>query len=148
MWYPNVTVAAIIEHHGRFVIVHDKTKNGIKINQPAGHLDPNESLFEAIIREVKEEAGLDFIPEKLVGIYTMPANENITYIRFCFKGTLKDYNQEPRPSVNDLDVVEAKWYSYEEIMNMKDKHRSQVVEQCLIDYMNGHEHPLDIIRMF
>ncbi|MDD3266509.1 MAG: NUDIX domain-containing protein [Burkholderiales bacterium] len=148
MWHPNVTVAAVIEHNDKFIMVHDKTKHGIKINQPAGHLDPNENLVEAVIREVKEETGLDFIPEKLVGIYTMPANKNITYIRFCFKGILKDYNQEPKPSDNDLDVVEARWYTYEEIMQAKNHHRSQVVEQCLIDYLNGHEHSLDIIRLF
>lgn len=148
MWHPNVTVAAIIEHNSKFIMVSDKTINGIKLNQPAGHLDPNETLIDAVIRETKEETGLDFIPEKLVGIYTMPANENITYIRFCFKGRLKDYTQTPTPSENDLDVIEAKWYSYNEITNFKDQHRSIVVLECFNDYIAGREYPLEIITTF
>lgn len=148
MWSAHITVAAIIEHNQRFVLVSDKTPNGIKLNQPAGHLDPNETIYEAVIREVKEETSLDFIPEKLVGIYMMPANNDTTYIRFCFKGKLANYNAVPKPSDKDLDVIKADWYTLEEIQATRDDHRSIVVEKCFIDYLNGNEYPLEVITNF
>lgn len=148
MWHPSVTVAAIIEHNDKFILVSDKTPTGIKLNQPAGHLDPHETLIEAVIREVKEETSLDFIPQKIVGIYMMPANDEITYLRFCFKGILSDYNAAPSPMEQDLDVVEAKWYSIDEIKQLKHMHRSMIVDECFNDYLNGQEYPLELIKNF
>lgn len=148
MWQAHITVAAIIEYNQQFILVSDKTATGIKLNQPAGHLDPNETILEAVIRETKEETSLDFIPEKIVGIYMLPANDDTTYIRFCFKGRLKDYTAKPQPSASDEDVVKAAWYSMEEIMEQKSNHRSEVVEQCFIDYLAGNEYPLELITNF
>lgn len=148
MWQAHITVAAIIEHNQRFILVSDKTATGIKLNQPAGHLDPNETILEAVIRETKEETSLDFIPDKIVGIYMLPANDDTTYIRFCFKGHLKDYTVQPQPSADDQDVVKAAWYSMEEIMEQKTNHRSEVVERCFIDYLAGNEYPLELITNF
>lgn len=148
MWHAHVTVAAIIEHNQQFILVSDQTKNGIKLNQPAGHLEANETLIDAVIREVYEESGLEFIPEKLVGVYMMPANDETTYLRFCFKGSLANYNTIPTPLANDADVVAANWYSIEEIRSRRSEHRSMVVEKCFDDYLAGVEYPLDVIKSF
>lgn len=148
MWHAHVTVAAIIEYNQKFILVSDKTSTGIKLNQPAGHLDPNETLIDAVVREVKEETSLDFIPEGIVGVYMMPANDNTTYLRFCFKGHLTDYSAIPQPSAGESDVVKVDWYTIEEIKARKSEHRSIVVEKCLEDYLDGKEYPLNLIQSF
>jgi 8-oxo-dGTP pyrophosphatase MutT (NUDIX family) len=87
-WKPNVTVAAVIERDGRFLIIEEQTEGGLMLNQPAGHLERGESLTAAVVREVREEAAHPFAPEFLVGIYHWPdAGSDITYLRFAFGGT-------------------------------------------------------------
>ena len=90
MWLTHVTVAAVIEKDQQFVLVTDNTSLGYKLNQPAGHVEPEENFIQAIIREVKEEASLDFIPEKIIGLYWYRPNPQNNYLRICFKGHLKN----------------------------------------------------------
>ena len=85
IWKPSVTVAAIIERDGKFLLVEEETSDGIRFNQPAGHLDPNESLIEAVSREALEETSFDFTPEALVGVYmsryvSSRTKEEVTYL--------------------------------------------------------------------
>ncbi len=148
MWHPHVTVAAVIEHNGKFLLVRDDTSTGIKLNQPAGHLEPNEIIIDAVVREVKEETGLDFIPQKLTGIYLMPANSEVTYLRFCFSGTLKDYNKPPKPLENEDNVVEALWLSLDEIKARNAEHRAVVVMKSIEDYLSGIEFPLSLLTSY
>lgn len=146
MWHPHVTVAAVIEHNGKFLLVRDNTSSGIKLNQPAGHLEPNETLIDAVIRETKEETGMDFIPQNIIGVYLMPASETVTYLRFCFGGKLKDYQRNPQPL--DNDIVDAKWYSLDDINSRVDEHRAIVVSKCIEDFINGVNFPLSILTSF
>ena len=100
LWKPSVTVAAIIEREGRFLLVEEETSDGIRFNQPAGHLDPGESLIDAVAREALEETAFDFTPESLVGIYmsryvSSRTSEEVTYLRFAFAGTLGGRHDRP-----------------------------------------------------
>lgn len=148
MWNTHVTVAAIIEKNNQFVLVTDVTSQGLKLNQPAGHVEPEEDFIQAVIREVKEESSLQFIPEKIVGIYWYRPNPDNNYLRVCFKGHLKDDNAEPMPSNADDGVVAAHWYSLDEIQNRKDELRSSLVMRCIEDYRSGQEYPLEILANF
>ncbi len=141
----HITVAAIIERNQRFILVTDKTKSGLKLNQPAGHVEIGENIIEAVVREVAEETSLHFIPEYLVGVYHFQATNNTTYIRFCFSGSLNDYNKQPCPSPGDEDVIEAKWYTLNEIQNQVPNHRSKIVLRCIQDYLAGNKFPLDVV---
>lgn len=142
----HITVAAIIEYNQKFILVSDKTTEGLKLNQPAGHVEANESILEATIREVKEETSLDFIPEYLIGIYYFQANTDNTYVRFCFSGSLQNYMQRPEPSAMDEDVVAVNWYLESEIRDKISEHRSPIVLQCLNDYLAGKKFPLEVIN--
>ena len=82
----SVTVAAIVEHDGRFLLVEEQTEEGVRMNQPAGHLEPDESLTEAVARETLEETAYRFVPHDLLGVYRWrnPSN-GISYVRFAFR---------------------------------------------------------------
>lgn len=142
----HITVAAIIEYNQKFILVSDKTTEGLKLNQPAGHVEANESILEATTREVKEETSLDFIPEHLIGVYYFQANANNTYVRFCFSGSLNDYTKMPQPSATDEDVVAVDWYLESEIRAKSAEHRSPIVLRCLNDYLAGKKFPLEVIN--
>ena len=148
MWLTHVTVAAVIEKDQQFVLVTDNTSLGYKLNQPAGHVEPEENFIQAIIREVKEEASLDFIPEKIIGLYWYRPNPQNNYLRICFKGHLKNENVIPRPSSSDDGVVAANWYSLADIIQREDEHRSNLVMRCINDYLAGIEFPLEVLANF
>lgn len=141
----HVTVAAVIESQGKFLMVEEHTSNGgIAFNQPAGHLDPDESIEQAIVREVKEETGLDFEPESLVGIYTLnPASNGNYYQRFCFTGSING-NLETSPQ--DPDIIAAHWLTLKEITECINAHRSGLIVKCLQDYLNGYRFPLNALH--
>lgn len=146
IWKPSVTVAAIIEQAGKFLLVEEETSDGVRFNQPAGHLDPNESLETAVRREVLEETAYDFAPESVVGVYlsryvSSRNNENVTYLRFTFAGTLGALHDQPL----DHGIIRTVWLSYEELLACKDTHRSPLVLQCVDDYLAGKRSPLDLI---
>ncbi|WP_144394785.1 NUDIX hydrolase [Pleionea sediminis] len=137
-----LTVAAIIEHNERFLIVEEKDSSGNTVyNQPAGHVEPNESIPDAIKREVFEETGLDFTPEHLLGSYFLsPATNGKHYFRFCFIGSVKDVNAL---APQDDDIIAAHWMTLDDIINLGRQLRSALVLQCLDDYRNGQRYSLD-----
>lgn len=140
----HVTVAAVIESQGKFLMVEEYTSDGVAYNQPAGHLDPSETIEQAVIREVKEETGLNFEPENLVGIYTLnPASNGNYYQRFCFTGSING-SLETQPQ--DPDIIAAHWMSIEEIIQRIGKHRSGLIVKCLQDYLSGQRYPLDTLH--
>lgn len=144
----HVTVAAIIKRNGNYLLVKERASTGnIVFNQPAGHVELKESLPDAIIREVKEETGLDYTPTGLIGTYLLsPATNGKTYLRFCFVGNVPE-NQSPYPQ--DPDILENCWFSLEEIVAMdKKKLRSALVLQCLTDFLDGKRIPLETVSFY
>lgn len=147
IWTPSVTVAAIIEHEGRFFMIEEDTSDGRRINQPAGHLDQGESLIDAVIRETKEETAHEFTPTHLVGTYLsryMSKRRKIpvTYLRFAFAGKLGENFH------HDLDegIVRTMWMSYDELVATKERHRSDLILKCVDDYLAGASAPLSFVH--
>jgi 8-oxo-dGTP pyrophosphatase MutT (NUDIX family) len=139
-WKPNVTVAAIIEHDGKFLLVEEETNRGNRYNQPAGHLEDNETILDAVIRETLEESAYDFTPEFLVGIYHWkhPVNQ-VTYLRFAFAGKLGAHYPQQKL---DQGIVQAVWMSLDEIKQKQELTRSPQVLLCIEDYLAGKRFPL------
>lgn len=143
IWTPRVTVAAVIEQHGRFLLVEEETEKGLGLNQPAGHLDEHESLLEGVARETLEETGYVFRPEAIVGVYLWHASEKgLTYLRFAFSGTVLGHDPT-RPL--DTGIVRALWLTPEEISAEARRHRSPLVQRCIDDYRSAQRHPLELL---
>jgi len=146
-WKPSVTVAAIVEHEGRFLIVEEATREGLRLNNPAGHLDPGESLIEAVQRETLEETGCTFTPESLVGVYMSrfrrTDGEEVTYLRVAFAGQVSE-----RALTLPLDdgIVQVLWMTPQELRASAERHRSPLVLQCLDDHLAGHRFPLELLK--
>jgi len=150
IWKPNVTVAALMERYGRFLLVEEETDDGVRFNQPAGHLDEGESLVEACSREALEETAHAFTPTELVGVYQWPrpkmANEgDITYLRFAFAGKVGAHETARQL---DTGILRAVWLTPAEIEASTARHRSPLVWQCVRDYLAGRRFPLDVIRHY
>jgi len=143
VWKPHVTVAAITEKSGKFLMVREMVNGREVINQPAGHLDEDESLIEAVIRETLEETRYEFKPTGLQGIYRARADNNpdITYLRFLFCGEAgRSFNGEL-----DQGIIAAEWLSLEEIKACRHQHRSPVVLQGIEDYLSQAPCSLNVI---
>jgi 8-oxo-dGTP pyrophosphatase MutT (NUDIX family) len=140
MWA--LTVAAIIEREGRFLFVEEPDKvTGLPvINQPAGHVEPGESLFDAVRREVREETGLAFTPEAIVGLYPLKAANGSDYFRVCYSGTVPA-GVDAVPE--DSDILRCHWLSREELAAAA--LRSGWVLRCLDDALAGRRFPLDLV---
>ncbi len=146
-WKPSVTVAAIIEQGGRFLLVEEHTPEGIKLNNPAGHLDAGESLVEGCARETLEETTHLFRPTALVGIYQarmqrVSTGEDITYLRFAFCGELGEQQTERQL---DTGIIRTVWLRPDEIRASSAQHRSPMVLRCMEDYLRGQRYPVDLI---
>jgi ADP-ribose pyrophosphatase YjhB (NUDIX family) len=146
IWKPNVTVAAVVERAGHFLLVEEETPDGLRFNQPAGHLDEGESIVAACSRETLEETAWQFTPQALVGIYQWPRPQgDITYLRFAFCGQLGTHEAD-RPL--DHGIVRAVWLTPTEIEACRDRHRSPLILQCVTDYLAGRRYPLELIRHY
>ena len=151
-WRPSATVAAVIEHEGKFLIVEEHTPEGLRLNNPAGHLDPGESPEQACARETLEETAYAFTPEALVGVYlsrferppsaARPKGEDITYLRFAFCGKLGAFERGRRL---DYGIVRTLWLSADEVRASAERHRSPLVVQCMEDYLAGKRYPLALL---
>ena len=144
---PSVTVAAVIERDGRFLLVEEEDAGRIVFNQPAGHLEPGESLTQGCMREVLEESAWHFRPSALLGIYrwTKPATaaeSEVTYLRFAFRGELGAH--EPGRKL-DAGIVRAVWLDLDEIRSLRARHRSPLVLRCIEDYLAGRSYALDLL---
>jgi 8-oxo-dGTP pyrophosphatase MutT (NUDIX family) len=142
IWRPSVTVAAVIERDGRFLLVEERSEARLVLNQPAGHLDPGESLVAACRREVMEETAHRFEPAALVGIYRWHyAAADVTFLRFCFRGSL--HGEENRPL--DKEIVRLHWLTPEALRARQADHRSPLVQKCVDDFLAGRNFPLDLL---
>ena len=145
-WKPNVTVAAIAERDGRFLVVEENADDRIVFNQPAGHLERNETLIEAVKREVMEETAWEFEPKSIVGIYMYPNPHNdIIYLRVCFYGDCKQHFPE---RMLDDEIIDAVWLSREELEESCDKLRSPMVLNCIDDHLAGKHYPLELLNHY
>jgi 8-oxo-dGTP pyrophosphatase MutT (NUDIX family) len=146
IWKPNVTVAAVIEQDGKFLLVEEHTSQGLKFNQPAGHLEANESLLQAVVREAREESAYDFEPQYLVGVYRWHADaSDITYLRFAYSGRILAHHAG---QALDEGIVRAVWMSVEEIRTTVTRHRSPLILQCVEDYLAGKKYPLELVTHY
>ena len=142
IWKPAVTVAAVIERGGRFLFVEEKIDGRLVLNQPAGHLDPGESLVAACRREVLEETAHDFEPRSLVGVYRWHyAAKDVTFLRFCFAGDVSD--RDPARTL-DKEIVRLHWLTPAELAARKGDHRSPLVAKCVTDFLSGRRFALDL----
>ncbi len=146
MWLPHTTVAAIVVRDDKFLMVHEDSDGEIVFNQPAGHLDPGETLIEACIRETLEETKWKVNPSHYLGVnqYTAPSN-GVTYIRHTFIAEPVEFIED---AVLDEGIIEALWLSYEEIKSKSDKLRSPVVLGDIDRYLSGTRIPLNVLTFY
>ena len=141
---PVVTVAAVVERDGRFLLVEEYAKRELVLNQPAGHLEAAESLADAVARETWEETAYRFRADSLVGVYHwQEPRHGATFVRFAFAGEVTGHAPE-KPL--DQGIARAVWFSVDEIRAAKARHRSPLVWRCIEDYLAGHRYPLHLIR--
>jgi len=146
VWKPSVTVAAVIERDGKFLLVEEDA-DGVRVfNQPAGHWEHGETLVGACAREALEETACLFEPRSLTGIYRWhSAHNGITYLRFAFCGEVAGFDEGRQL---DRDIVRAVWLTPAEIRALAGRHRSPLVMRCVEDYLAGRRYPLDLITEY
>jgi ADP-ribose pyrophosphatase YjhB (NUDIX family) len=144
VWKPHVTVAAVIERNGEFLMVEEIADQQAVYNQPAGHLEDGESFIDAIIREVQEETAWQFMPNAITGIYRWrKPDEGKTFVRVCFTGALGEHS--PTQQL-DEGIIAAPWLPRSELLALPSSHlRSPMVKLCMEDYLAGKRYPLDMI---
>lgn len=140
---PHVTVATLIERNGRFLLVEEMRDGRLVINQPAGHLEADESLPEAAVREVLEETGWQVELTGVVGIYLFRGADGVTYHRTCFAARpLQHLPDHPL----DSGIIRALWLTPDELAERQSALRSPLVLQCIHDYLQKPIYPMDLIR--
>ena len=140
IWKPHTTVAALCERGGRYLLVKEKIDGEVVYNQPAGHLEPGETLIEAVVRETMEETLHPFKPTSLLGVYRHEVR-HMTFIRFLFRGE----TGEAVDGDLDPDIISAEWMSYDELIGCREQHRTPMVLQCVEDARRGEGYPLDVL---
>jgi len=140
---PEITVAAITETDGRFLVVEERINQRLVFNQPAGHVEPGESLVAAVIREVREETAWRFEPESLIDVYLWRSPESgVTTMRFAFSGTVDDHQaQQPL----DDGIIGTHWLSRGDLQDREQRLRSPLVLRCIADYLDGKRRSLDSV---
>lgn len=140
---PNTTVACIIEAQGKYLLVEELIEGETQYNQPAGHIEANESIINACIREVKEETGLSIEPQGLVGIYQFSASETLAFVRYTFYLKLdKQLASQPE----DPAIQALKWLTLDDIVALSPQLRSPLVLKSIADYLAGNRYPLSILN--
>jgi len=144
---PSVTVAAVIERAGRYLLVEEETPEGLMLNNPAGHLEQGESPIDAVVREALEETARPFVPEAFLGVYlarfVRPARlEDVTYVRLAFSGSV---GEEVAGRTLDRGIHRTLWLSEAELAACAERHRSPLVLQCVRDHAAGRRLPLDSV---
>jgi 8-oxo-dGTP pyrophosphatase MutT (NUDIX family) len=143
LWRPSVTVAAVVERGGRFLLVEETIAGRHVLNQPAGHLDPGESLVAACTREVLEETAHHFTPSALIGIYRWHyAQNDVTFLRLCFRGHVTGVDPQGKL---DKGIVALHWLTPAQLTDRRAEHRSPLVQKCVEDFLGGKSYPLELL---
>lgn len=143
-WQPDVTVATVVVADGRLLCVEERVHGRLVLNQPAGHLEPDESLQDAALRETREETGWDVRLTGFLGAYQWKAPETGRhYLRFAFAA--EPDRHDPARTLDD-GIVRALWLTPEELLDARDRHRSPLVWQVVADHLAGHRFPLSLLR--
>ena len=146
-WKTSVTVAAIVERDGRYLVVEEHTPDGLMLNNPAGHLDPGETPLQGVIRETLEETARAFTPRSLLGVYLSRARRadpasDVTYVRLAYVGEVG----EPVPGRTlDAEIVRTLWLTPDELRAQAARHRSPLLMRCVDDHGAGLRHPLQLV---
>lgn len=145
---PSLTVAGIIERNARYLLVEEHTPEGLRLNNPAGHLEQGETLIEAVAREVLEETAHPFSPQALVGVYLSRfqrpnTQEDVTYLRVAICGEI---GLRVPDRALDHGIVQTLWLSLDEVRASQARHRSPLVLQCIEDHHAGQRHPLALLH--
>lgn len=145
IWKPHVTVAAVIQRNDKFLMVEEVADEQVVYNQPAGHLEDDETFVDAIIREVQEETAWQFIPAAITGIYRWrKPGEGKTFVRICFTGTVDAHN--PEQALDD-GIIAASWLTRDELLALPETRlRSPMVKKCIEDYLSGHHYSMELIH--
>jgi 8-oxo-dGTP pyrophosphatase MutT (NUDIX family) len=142
VWKPEVTVAAVIEREGRFLLVEERIRGRLVLNQPAGHLEDGETLLDAVVRETLEETAWRFTPESLLGIYQWRSARGHTTLRFAFTGSVHGHDAA-RPL--DPPIVTTHWLARAELAQRTPRLRTPLVLRCIDDWLAGRRLPLDAL---
>ena len=139
---PDVTVAAVVERHGRFLLVQERVARRVVLNQPAGHLEHGESLLEGVARETLEETGHPFVPRAVTGLYLWRGPDGRSFLRIAFTGELG-----PRDEAAELDrsIIRTAWLGRDDLAARGAELRSPLVLLCIDDYLRGVRYPLDLL---
>ena len=138
----HVTVAAIVQRDGRYLLVEEMVEGRLVLNQPAGHLETGESLLQAVVRETLEETAWEFLPRALQGVYHYEGSAGITYVRFAFIGDVgRHYPHRPL----DTGIRQALWLTRAELLARAASHRGPQVRRAVDDYESGRCYPLDAL---
>lgn len=145
-WKPDVTVAVVVESDGRFLLVEERIGRRLVFNQPAGHLEINESLADAAIRETLEETAWHFVPEAVTGIYLwQQPDKSRSFLRVAFCGRVTQHDGKRRL---DHGIRRALWLTRDQVVERADRLRSPMVLRCIDDYLHGARYPLDLLKHF
>jgi 8-oxo-dGTP pyrophosphatase MutT (NUDIX family) len=139
----DITVAALIERDNRFLVVEEHAGGREVINQPAGHVEPGESLVDAVIRETREETGYRFAPSGLLGVYHWHSStDNVTFLRVAFVGEAEAPDDQP---ALDEVIIATHWLSRDQLLAREPQLRSPLVLRCIDDYRAGTRYPLSCL---
>ncbi|MGH8127542.1 MAG: NUDIX domain-containing protein [Gammaproteobacteria bacterium] len=140
---PHLTVAAIAERDGRYLVVREYINGDERINNPAGHIEDGESPVEATVREVREETGYDFVAEALGGIYLWRKPDNgETFMRINVIGRCTGHDPE---ALLDDGIIGPEWFDLEQLRSKSNILRSPLVVRSFEEYRAGIRYPLDVI---
>ncbi len=142
IWKPELTVAAVVEQQGRFLIVEERVARRLVFNQPAGHVEEGEDLRDAVVRETLEETAWQFHPQAIIGIYLWknPANEK-SFLRVAYTGVASSH--DPRRPL-DHAILRVHWLTRDQLLGRQAHLRSPMVLRCVDDYLAGTRLPLEL----
>jgi len=142
-WRPDLTVAAIVQRDDRFLIVEERIRGQLVLNQPAGHVEDGESILDAVVRETLEETAWRFEPRHLLGLYQWrnPANGH-GFLRVAISGEVLAHDSS---RVLDQPVIAAHWLTREQLLAQPSRLRSPLVLACIDDHLAGRRHELSAL---